>query len=61
VLAVLQPEEHASHVRALRAAAGALVGTALVTLLMIATGGEWLIVAAQGIAAFGLFALYARS
>ena len=27
---------------------------------MIATGEEWLMVAAQGIAAFGLFALFAR-
>jgi uncharacterized membrane protein YccC len=61
VLAVLQPEEHASEVRALQRATGTLVGTVLITLLMIATNAEWLLVAAQGLAAFGLFALLARS
>ena len=60
VLAVLQPEEHASGVRAVQRGAGTLVGTALITLFMIATGDDWLIVAVQGIAAFGLFALFAR-
>jgi Fusaric acid resistance protein-like len=40
--------------------AGTLVGTALITLFMIATGDDWLIVATQGITAFGLFALFAR-
>lgn len=60
VLAVLQPGEHASDVRAVQRAAGTLVGTAVIALLTIATGQEWLIIAAQGIAAFGLFALFAR-
>ena len=60
VLAVLQPEEHASNVRAVQRAAGTLVGTALIALLTIATGAEWLMVAAQGVAAFGLFGLFAR-
>jgi hypothetical protein len=60
VLAVLQPDEHASDVRAVQRAAGTLVGTALIALLTIATGQEWLMIAAQGIAAFGLFALFAR-
>jgi hypothetical protein len=60
VLAVLQPEEHASNVRALQRATGTLVGTALIALLTIATGEEWAMVAAQGIAAFGLFTLHAR-
>jgi len=60
VLAVLQPEEHASNVRAVQRGAGTLVGTALIVLLMIATGQQWLLVTAQGVAAFGLFALSAR-
>jgi hypothetical protein len=60
VLAVLQPEEHASNVRALQRAAGTLVAAALITLFMIATGDQWLIIATQGISAFALFALYAR-
>jgi hypothetical protein len=60
VLAVLQPEEHASDVRAVQRAAGTLVGTAVIALLTIATGEEWLLIAAQGIAAFLLFALVSR-
>jgi fusaric acid resistance family protein len=60
LLAVLQPEEHASSVRALQRAAGTLGGTVAVALIAIATGEQWVMVAAQGIAAFGLFALFAR-
>jgi uncharacterized membrane protein YccC len=60
VLAVLQPEEHASDVRAVQRAAGTLVGTALIAVIAVLTGDEWVIVAAQGVAAFGLFALFAR-
>ena len=60
VLAVLQPEEHASEVRAVQRAIGTLVGTLAIALITIATGEEWLMVAAQGLAAFGLFALFFR-
>jgi uncharacterized membrane protein YccC len=60
VLAVLQPEEHTSDVRAVQRATGRLVGTALIALITIVTGEEWLMVAGQGIAAFGLFALSSR-
>ena len=61
VLAVLQPEEHASRVRAVQRAAGTLVATAVIALVVLATSGQWLIVAAQGLAAFGLFTLHSRS
>ena len=60
VLAVLQPDEHASDVRAIQRAAGTLVGTALMALVAVVTGEEWAMVACQGLAAFGLFALFAR-
>jgi len=60
-LAVLQPEEHASHVRALQRGAGTLVGTVAVALLTVLTGSEWALVAGQGVAAFLLFSLFARS
>jgi Fusaric acid resistance protein-like len=60
VLAVLQPDEHASSVRALQRAAGTVVGTTLIALVTIATGAQWLMIAGQGVAAFGLFALFAR-
>jgi Fusaric acid resistance protein-like len=59
-LAVLQPDEHASNVRAIQRGAGTLVGTVLIAVLTVTTGNEWLLVAAQGIAVFGLFALFAR-
>jgi hypothetical protein len=59
-LAVLQPEEHASSVRAIQRATGTLIATAVIALLTIATGEEWVMVAGQGIAAFGLFALHSR-
>jgi Fusaric acid resistance protein-like len=60
VLAVLPPDEHASTVRAVQRATGTFVGTALICLLTVATGQEWLLVVAQGVAAFGLFTLFAR-
>lgn len=60
ILAILQPDERASRVRALQRGAGTLVGTVAIALLTIATGSEWAMVAAQGLAAFGLFALFAR-
>ncbi len=60
VLAVLQPDERASRVRALQRGAGTLVGTVVIALLTIATGAQWVLIAGQGVAAFGLFALYAR-
>ena len=60
VCAVLQPEEHASGVRAIQRATGTFVGTAVIAVVTIATGAQWLMVAGQGVAAFGLFALHAR-
>jgi type IV secretory pathway TrbD component len=60
ILAVLQPDEHASDVRAVQRAAGTLGGTALMALIAVITGAEWVMVACQGLAAFGLFALFAR-
>ncbi|HEY1277826.1 MAG TPA: FUSC family protein [Thermoleophilaceae bacterium] len=60
VLAVLQPEEHASDVRAVQRALGTLAGTLVIALLTIATGAQWLMVACQGLSAFGLFALFSR-
>jgi hypothetical protein len=60
ILAILQPEEHASHVRAIQRAAGTLAGTLVVGVLTLAGDAEWLMVACQGACAFGLFALFAR-
>ena len=49
-MAVLQPEEHASNVRAVQRATGTLVGTALIAVLTIATAEEWVMVAGQAVA-----------
>jgi uncharacterized membrane protein YccC len=61
VLAVLQPEEHASRVRAIQRAAGTLVATAAIAAFVLATSSQWVIVAGQGLAALGLFTLHSRS
>ena len=60
ILAVLQPEEHASGVRAIQRGTGTLVGTAVIVVITIATGAQWLMITAQAFAAFGLFALFSR-
>jgi Fusaric acid resistance protein-like len=61
VLAVLQPEEHASRVRAVQRAVGTLVATAAIAVFVLASSAQWVIVAGQGVAAFGLFTLHSRS
>ncbi|HST39017.1 MAG TPA: FUSC family protein [Conexibacter sp.] len=60
VLAVLQPDEHASRVRAVQRAIGTLLGTVVIALLIVATGQQRVLIAAQFLCAFGLFALFAR-
>jgi hypothetical protein len=60
VLAVLQPDEHASRVRAIQRGLGTLFGTALIALLTTVTGAQWALVAAQAIVAFALFTLADR-
>ncbi len=60
VLAVLQPGEHASGVRAIQRAIGTLVGTAVIAVFTVAVGAQWLMISGQGVAAFGLFALHSR-
>jgi hypothetical protein len=60
ILAVLQPDEHASSVRAVQRGMGTLIGTAVIALVTVITGEEWLLLTAQAFAAFGLFALFSR-
>jgi len=60
ILAVLQPDEHASSVRAVQRGMGTIIGTAVIALVTVLTGEEWLLLAAQAFAAFGLFAVFAR-
>jgi hypothetical protein len=41
-------------------ATGTLVGTAVIVVITVATGSQWLMITAQAFAAFGLFALFSR-
>lgn len=60
-LAILQPGEHATRVRAVQRAAGTLGGAAVILLITLATDGRGLLLACAAAAAFGLYALDHRS
>jgi Fusaric acid resistance protein-like len=59
-LAILQPGEHATRVRALQRAVGTLGGAALILAVTLVTDNSWAIVACAGAAAFWLYALDER-
>jgi hypothetical protein len=59
-LAILQPGEHATRVRALQRAVGTLGGAALILAVTLATENRWAIVACAAAAAFWLYALDER-
>jgi fusaric acid resistance family protein len=59
-LAILQPGEHATHVRALQRAIGTLAGAALIILITLATGEGSVLIACAAVSAFWLYALDAR-
>jgi hypothetical protein len=60
-LAILQPGEHATRVRALQRTAGTLGGAALILLITVATDERVVLLACAAIVAFGLYALDHRS
>jgi hypothetical protein len=60
-LAILQPGEHATRVRALQRAIGTLGGAGLIILITLITGDRWVLVACAAAAAFWLYALDDRS
>lgn len=60
VLAVLQPAEHASRIRAVQRAAGTAVGAGLVVVIVLLTSSQWAIVAAATLSSFALYGLLAR-
>jgi len=59
-LAILQPGEHATELRAVQRAAGTLVGAALILVIMLVTEDRWALVACAGASAFWLYALDER-
>jgi hypothetical protein len=60
VLAVMQPGEHATRVRAIQRAAGTLAGAALIVLITLVTDDAWALVACAAASAFWLYALDER-
>lgn len=59
-LAILQPGEHATRVRALQRAAGTLAGAGLIVLVTVITDDRWALVACAAASAFWLYALDER-
>lgn len=59
-LAILQPGEHATRVRAVQRAAGTLAGAALIVVVTLITDDRWALVACGAVAAFWLYALDER-
>ncbi|HWV85529.1 MAG TPA: FUSC family protein [Capillimicrobium sp.] len=61
ILAILQPGEHATHVRALQRAAGTLGGAAVILAITALTDARWLLLAFGAVCAGALYALDRRS
>ena len=61
IVAILQPTEHASRVRALQRTFGTVVSTAAMLLILLATSNEAVLVGCEVVVVFGLFALGQRS
>ncbi len=61
VLAILQPRQHQSNVRALQRASGTLIGVLIVAGLVVLTSSPWLLAAGASITALALFAMRSRS
>ncbi len=61
VLAILQPRQHQSNVRALQRASGTLIGALVVVGLVVLTSSPWLLAAGASITALALFAMRSRS
>jgi hypothetical protein len=59
-LAILQPGEHATRVRAIQRAAGTLAGAAAIVVITVVTDAPWALVACAAVSAFWLYALDAR-
>ncbi len=61
ILAILQPGEHATHVRALQRAAGTLASAGVIAAITALTDERWLLVACAAACSAGLYALDRRS
>jgi hypothetical protein len=61
IVAILQPTEHDSRVRALQRTAGTVVSTAVLLLLLLVTSNEAVLVASEVVVVFALFAVGKRS
>ncbi|MDP4672095.1 MAG: FUSC family protein, partial [Solirubrobacteraceae bacterium] len=61
ILAILQPDPHASRIRSIQRSTGSLVGITVAAVFVYLTGDPWVLAAAASLMALGLFATRERS
>jgi len=61
ILAILQPDPHASRVRSIQRSTGSLIGITIAAAFVFLTGDPWVLATAASLAAFALFAMRERS
>jgi hypothetical protein len=61
ILAILQPDEHATTIRSIQRAAGTLAAGVVILLITLVVDEAWLLLCCGAVSAFGLYALDRRS
>jgi hypothetical protein len=61
ILAILQPDPHASRIRSVQRSTGSLVGITVAAVFVYLTGDPWVLAVAASLMALGLFATRERS
>lgn len=61
ILAILQPDPHASRIRSIQRASGSLIGVTIAAIFVVLSGDPWVLAAAASLTALALFALRERS
>ena len=61
ILAILQPDPHASRIRSIQRSTGSFVGITIAAVFIYLTGDAWALAAAASLAALALFAMRERS
>ena len=61
ILAILQPDPHASRIRSIQRSTGSFIGITIAAVFIYLTGDAWVLAAAASLSAFALFAMRERS
>lgn len=61
VLAILQPDPHASRIRSIQRSTGSFIGILIAAIFVFLSGDPWVLAAAASLMAFALFAMRERS